>query len=164
MIFKKMSTTGLTFFFFDCARKILFIVVLAVVGENGKVQLVLSNVLAFVSLGWLAFFLPYNKFSANVSEMTVYMGQLWTMLVPLLAYYGLLDWKDALGSMTFLAMGTIAFAICRTMMALAIAPCLFVYDKISDLLPDSFAEKLDLCVEIAMEKAQEALEEVRRRM
>jgi len=37
-VFSKMSTTGVTFFFVDCFRKVMFIVILAAVGDNGTLQ------------------------------------------------------------------------------------------------------------------------------
>ena len=50
-IFSKISDTGETFFFLDWFGKVVFIVVLSVVGENGAVQTGMSSALGLVSFG-----------------------------------------------------------------------------------------------------------------
>jgi hypothetical protein len=144
-IFSKMSSTGVTFFFVDCFRKVLFIVVLSAVGDNGAVQTGMSAALAMVSFTSIVALLPYNDFSANLSELSIHGMQMFTMVLPFLAYLKVFSFESAIGAMGSLSFATIGFSLLRTLGNMILGPILkawAVVQKCLGVLPGGLGDML----------------------
>ena len=90
----------------------------------------LSTGLAAVSIGFLVTTLPFEAFTANVSEFSIHAMQMSTLLLPLLAYLGVMSFPAAIGAMTSLNLATIGFSLARTLGNMLIAPFMWLYEKL----------------------------------